>query len=107
MTIRVRYSVVWFVWCLALMAIVIGQALKWIAVPAWILVVFGFALLVFGLIWWAVGRDVWRSQAAPTRRLGNTSDDDNGEFQNCFRTRRPAEPIVTVADRRSSRDAGP
>ena len=63
MTVRIRYSVVWLVWCLTLTAIVIGQASEWIAVPGWILVVFGFALLVFGLIWWAAGREIWRSKS--------------------------------------------
>ena len=79
MTIRIRYSVVWFVWCLALTALVIGQALAWIAVPAWILVVFGLALMVFGMIWWAVSREIWPSQAARSRRSADTPDNQDSQ----------------------------
>ena len=47
----------WLVWCLLLVGLAVARAFSWIAAPAWVLVVFGFMLLVFGLVWWAFGRE--------------------------------------------------
>jgi hypothetical protein len=52
-----RNGLVWVVWGLVVTALVISSWLDWIDVPTWIRFVFGFALLVFGLVWWAVSSE--------------------------------------------------
>jgi hypothetical protein len=54
MRIKIRNLVVWIVWCLAFASLLVTQWTGWVKVPAWIVVVFGLVLFVFGLVWWAV-----------------------------------------------------
>ena len=54
---KFRKGVVWVLWGLAMVGLVFAPWLGWVEVPPWILVVFSLALLVFGLVWWAVSRE--------------------------------------------------